>query len=124
VVNWPRHRKWLSRGGNLYSRVALGVGIADITSGFRAYRRHVLAALPLGEVASQGYCFQVDLAWRTVQAGFRVVEVPITFTEREQGSSKMSGWIVREALWQVTRWGVRHRLRQLTGRRDPAHASF
>jgi len=113
VLNWPRHRKWLSRGGNLYSRVALGVEISDVTSGFRAYRRHVLAALPLGEVASQGYCFQVDLAWRTVRAGFRVVEVPITFTEREQGSSKMSGCIVREALWQVTRWGVRHRLGRL-----------
>ncbi len=123
VANWPRHRKWLSRGGNLYSRVALGVGIADITSGFRAYRRHVLAVLPLGEVASQGYCFQVDLAWRAARAGFRVVEVPITFTEREQGSSKMSGRIVREALWQVTRWGVRHRLGQLAGRRHPAHAT-
>jgi apolipoprotein N-acyltransferase len=116
VVNWPRHRKWLSRAGNLYSQIALGVTVADMTSGFRAYRRHVLAVLPLGEVASQGYCFQVDIAWRAVRAGFRVVEVPITFTERERGSSKMSGRIVREALWRVTRWGLRHRLRQLAGR--------
>ncbi|MDQ3886787.1 MAG: polyprenol monophosphomannose synthase [Actinomycetota bacterium] len=120
VVNWPRHRKWLSRGGNLYSRAALGVKIADVTSGFRAYRRHVLTVLPLGEVASQGYCFQVDLAWRTVRAGFRVLEVPITFIEREQGSSKMSSRIVREALWQVTRWGVQYRLGRLAHRRVPA----
>ncbi len=119
VVNWPRHRRWLSRGGNLYSQVALGVAISDMTSGFRAYRRHVLAVLPLGEVASQGYCFQVDIAWRAVRAGFLVVEVPITFTEREQGSSKMSGRIVREALWRVTRWGLRHRLSQLAGRLRP-----
>lgn len=116
VVNWPRHRKWLSRGGNLYSRLALGVDVADITGGFRAYRRHVLEALPLDEVASQGYCFQVDMAWRTISAGFRVVEVPITFTERERGESKMTGGIVREALWQVTRWGLRHHAGRLGGR--------
>lgn len=122
VTNWPRHREWLSRGGNLYSRLVLGVGIQDVTSGFRAYRRHVLAALSLDDVASQGYCFQVDLAWRTVRAGYRVVEVPITFTEREQGSSKMSGDIVREALWLVTRWGIRYRLGQLAGYRDGERA--
>ncbi len=110
VVNWPWHREWLSRGGNLYSRLALGVGIEDVTGGFRAYRRGVLETLPLDEVASQGYCFQVDLAWRTVHAGFRVLEVPITFTEREQGQSKMSGDIVREALWRVTGWGLRQRV--------------
>jgi len=116
VVNWSRHREWLSRGGNLYSRLALGVRINDITGGYRAYRRRVLEKLPLDDVASQGYCFQVDLAWRTAQAGFRVVEVPITFTEREIGQSKMSGSIVREALWRVTRWGLRHRFDQLRGR--------
>ncbi len=114
VVNWPWHREWLSRGGNLYSRLALGVGIEDVTGGFRAYRCRVLETLPLDEVASQGYCFQVDLAWRTVRAGFRVVEVPITFTEREQGSSKMTGEIVREALWRVTGWGLRQRVGQLS----------
>ena len=114
VVNWPRHRTWLSRGGNLYCQLALGVRIADLTSGYRAYRRRVLAELPLADIASQGYCFQVDLAWRVVQAGFRVVEVPITFTERETGRSKMTGGIVREALWEVTRWGVQHRLAALT----------
>ena len=112
VVNWPWHREWLSRGGNLYSKVVLGVRLNDITGGFRAYRRTVLEKLPLTDVASQGYCFQVDLAWRTVQAGFRAVEVPITFTERAFGVSKMSGNIVREALWRVTQWAARHRFDQ------------
>jgi dolichol-phosphate mannosyltransferase len=110
VVNWPRHRQLLSRGGNLYSRLALGVRIKDITAGFRVYRRHVLAELTVGQVSSQGYCFQIDMAWRAVRGGFRVVEVPITFTERERGDSKMSGSIVREALWRVTRWGLSSRL--------------
>ena len=116
VVNWPRRREWLSRGGNLYSRLALGVRLMDITGGYRAYRRRVLEKLALDEVASQGYCFQVDLAWRTAQAGFRIVEVPITFTERAVGQSKMSGSIVREALLRVTQWGVRHRINQLRRR--------
>jgi dolichol-phosphate mannosyltransferase len=106
VVNWPAHRSWLSRGGNLYSRLALGVPIRDITGGYRVFRRQVLEELALADVASQGYCFQVDMAWRAVQAGFRVREVPITFTERERGSSKMSHAIVAEALWRVTRWGA------------------
>lgn len=115
VVNWPWHREWLSRGGNLYCKIALGARINDITGGYRAYRRRVLDKLELGDVASQGYCFQVDLAWRTAQAGFRVVEVPITFTEREIGQSKMSGHIVREALLRITQWGVRHRVNQVRG---------
>jgi dolichol-phosphate mannosyltransferase len=110
VVNWPKHRQLLSRGGNLYSRLALGVQIKDITAGYRVFRRYLLAELALGEVNSQGYCFQIDMAWRAVRAGFRVREVPITFTERERGNSKMSGSIVREALWRVTRWGVTSRL--------------
>ncbi|GAB2923662.1 polyprenol monophosphomannose synthase [Rhodococcus aerolatus] len=117
VVNWPKHREWLSRGGNLYSRVALGVSLHDITGGFRAYRAAVLQALPLDDIASEGYCFQVDLAWRTVQLGYRVDEVPITFTEREIGESKMSGGIVREALLRVTQWGVRDRWQRLRGDR-------
>ncbi|UZJ26336.1 polyprenol monophosphomannose synthase [Rhodococcus antarcticus] len=117
VVNWPKRREVLSRGGNIYSRLALGVKLNDITGGYRAYRREVLEALPLDAVASQGYCFQVDLAWRSVQQGFTVVEVPITFTEREIGESKMSGGIVREALLLVTKWGVRNRVNALRGRR-------
>ena len=110
VVNWPAHREWLSRGGNLYSRLALGVPLRDITGGYRAFRRQVLEELDLGSVASQGYCFQVDMAWRAVQAGFRVREVPITFTERALGASKMNRSIVGEALWLVTRWGIARRL--------------
>ena len=113
VVNWPKRREILSRGGNLYSRIALGVKVNDITAGFRAYRREVLEKLALDEIASHGYCFQIDLTWRTVEAGFEIVEVPITFTEREIGESKMSGSIVREAVLRVGRWGVKRRWQQL-----------
>lgn len=116
VVNWPKRRELLSRGANLYTRIALGAKLNDMTAGFRAYRREVLEKLAGADVVSQGYCFQVDLAWRSTQAGFRVVEVPITFTEREIGQSKMSGSVVREALWRVAQWGVRHRLGQLSRR--------
>ncbi|HWM60424.1 MAG TPA: polyprenol monophosphomannose synthase [Pseudonocardia sp.] len=112
VVNWPAHREWLSKGGNLYSRLALGVPIKDITGGYRVFRRQVLEELSPADVASQGYCFQVDMAWRAVQAGFRVHEVPITFVERERGNSKMSRAIVAEALWRVTRWGAERLLRR------------
>ncbi|MEU3270142.1 polyprenol monophosphomannose synthase [Saccharomonospora sp. NPDC006951] len=118
LVNWPLRREILSRGANLYSRVALGVNISDITAGFRAYRREVLEALSLDEVVSEGYCFQIDLSWRTVEAGFDVVEVPITFTEREIGESKMSGSIVGEAALRVAEWGLRRRLTQLRQLRD------
>ena len=113
VVNWPWHREVLSRGGNIYSRLALGVSIQDITGGYRAYRREVLEKLDLDAIASHGYCFQVDLAWRTLQAGFTVAEVPITFTERQIGESKMNGNIVQEALVRVTVWGLRSRLARL-----------
>ena len=113
VQNWPKSRELLSRGGNLYARVALGIQLRDATGGYRAFRRQVLTGIELGSVASQGYCFQVDLAWRAVQAGYRVTEVPITFAERERGESKMSGNIVREALLRVTEWGAAHRARQL-----------
>ncbi|EID56249.1 polyprenol monophosphomannose synthase [Saccharomonospora xinjiangensis] len=119
LVNWPPHRQLLSRVANLYSRIALGVPVADITAGFRAYRRRVLERLPLGRIASQGYCFQIDLTWRTAQEGFRILEVPITFTEREVGQSKMSGAIIGEAILKVAQWGLRRRadqLRSLYGR--------
>jgi len=115
VVNWPRHREVLSRGGNTYVRVALGLRLGDATGGFRAYRAETLRGLDLGSVASQGYCFQVDMAWRVAQAGGRVVEVPITFVERTAGESKMSRGIVQEALLKVTVWGVAHRAQQLRG---------
>src|SRR5262249_29001373 len=112
VENWPRTRAMLSRGGNTYARLALGIPLHDATGGFRAFRRTALDVIGLDDVASQGYCFQVDLAWRAVRAGLRVVEVPITFVEREYGASKMSNAIVREALWRVTEWGIAHRTRQ------------
>lgn len=119
VRNWPRRRMLLSRGGNLYTRLALGLPVADATGGYRVYRRRVLDALPLGEISSQGYCFQVDLAWRTWRAGFRVVEVPITFVERVAGESKMNRDIVTEALWRVTVWGMTERWRR-PGGAEPA----
>lgn len=106
VINWPWYRQWLSRGGNIYSKLALGVAINDVTGGYRAYRRAVLETVSLHDIASQGYCFQVDLARRSVEAGFGVAEVPITFVEREIGESKMNGVIVREALLRVTKWGL------------------
>jgi dolichol-phosphate mannosyltransferase len=113
VENWPKHRALLSKGGNTYARLALGIPIRDATGGFRAFRASTLKGLDLDEVASQGYCFQVDLAWRAVQCGFNVVEVPITFVERELGASKMNRAIVGEALWRVTVWGARRRARQV-----------
>ncbi|MGH8969632.1 MAG: polyprenol monophosphomannose synthase [Actinomycetes bacterium] len=115
VENWPAARRLLSWGGNTYVRVALGLGLRDATGGFRAFRRATLEAMDLSGVSSQGYCFQVDLAWRVLRSGRAVVEVPITFVEREAGSSKMSRAIVGEALWRVTGWAVRHRAAQLRG---------
>jgi dolichol-phosphate mannosyltransferase len=112
VRNWPKSREILSRGGNTYTRLALGVPLQDATGGYRAFRRSALVTLDLSAVESQGYCFQVDLAWRAVQSGLRVVEVPITFVEREIGDSKMSQAIVLEALWRVTVWGAKHRAAQ------------
>lgn len=109
VENWPKHRKWLSRGGNLYARTALKVDLNDATGGFRAFRAATLRDLDLEAVQSQGYCFQVDLAYRTAQQGKQVAEVPITFVEREHGTSKMSNKIVAEALYLVTLWGIRDR---------------
>lgn len=122
--NWSKGREVLSRGGNLYARTMLGVPLYDATGGYRAFRADTLRGIDLHTVASQGYCFQVDLAWRAVQRGFTVTEVPITFVERKVGSSKMSRAIVAEALWRVTQWGVAERAGQvksaLTGRRRPS----
>jgi len=116
VVNWPLHRMVLSKAANLYARLALGVGLHDITAGYRAYKAEVVRTLPLDSVESQGYCFQVDLAWRTVQEGFIVIEVPITFTERSIGASKMSSSIIKEALIKITGWGLKHRMNQVRKR--------
>jgi dolichol-phosphate mannosyltransferase len=113
VRNWPAHRLLLSRGGNLYTRLALGMPVRDATGGYRAYRMPALEKMEIGSVASQGYCFQVDLAWRAHRLGLRVAEVPITFAERERGASKMSSAIVGEAMWRVAVWGVRQRRHEL-----------
>lgn len=113
VVNWPIQREILSRGGNIYTRLMLGIALRDATGGFRAYRMSALNKIDLRAVQSQGYCFQVDMAWRAVKAGLKVIEVPITFIEREIGESKMSGAIVKEALLKVTVWGIQRRLPRL-----------
>jgi dolichol-phosphate mannosyltransferase len=111
VENWPARRLLLSRGGNWYTRLALGIDIRDATGGFRAFRSEALRRIHLDDVASHGYCFQVDLVWRALQAGLTVIEVPIVFTERVHGVSKMDGHIVAESLRLVAWWGLRRRLR-------------
>jgi glycosyltransferase involved in cell wall biosynthesis len=113
VSNWPRSREILSRGGNAYARIALGIPLRDATGGYRAYRAKVLRSFDLTTVRSQGYCFQVDLALRSWERGYRIVEVPITFVERELGASKMNRGIVIEAFARVAVWGVKRRLGQV-----------
>jgi dolichol-phosphate mannosyltransferase len=115
VVNWPKSREVLSRGANVYVRLMLGIAVHDATGGYRAYRAQTLRDINLDEVDSQGYCFQIDLTLRVISQGGTVAEVPITFTERTRGASKMSQAIIVEALWRVARWGVAARL----GRRKP-----
>jgi len=101
ITEWGRARRLLSRGGSVYARRALGIGVSDLTGGFKCFRREVLEQLDLGAVAASGYSFQVEMTWRTIQAGFSVMEVPITFRERDVGESKMSVAIVAEAAWRV-----------------------
>ncbi|GAA4285555.1 polyprenol monophosphomannose synthase [Brevibacterium daeguense] len=113
VVNWPRNRHLLSRGANVYVSAALGLGVKDATAGFRAYRREALAAIDLDDIESLGYCFQIDMTKRILDAGFSIAEVPITFVERELGESKMSGRIIKEAMMRVTSWGLEHRAQQV-----------
>lgn len=110
VVNWPKSREVLSRGANIYVRIMLGISVHDATGGYRAYRAQTLRGIGLDDVDSQGYCFQIDLTLRTVNSGGKVSEVPITFTERAKGASKMSRAIIAEALWRVAQWGVAARL--------------
>ncbi|WP_443680816.1 polyprenol monophosphomannose synthase [Nocardioides nematodiphilus] len=113
VVNWPLSRQALSRGGNLYVRMLLGLSIRDATAGFRVFRRETLEKIELASVESAGYVFQTDLATRTVRAGLVVKEVPIEFVERVRGASKMSGAVASESLKLVTRWGLQERRAQL-----------
>jgi len=116
VVNWPTHRKVLSVGGNIYTRLLLGMSVHDATAGYRVYRAEALRRLDLASVESAGYCFQVDLTRRAVLEGLVVVEVPITFVERELGESKMDQSIVRESLGRITVWGVQRRADQVRER--------
>ena len=111
VENWAWHRVALSRFGNLYARAMLGAKIRDMTAGFRVFRADLVAKLIETEVASAGYSFQIEMAWRASKLGAEITEVPITFVEREFGSSKMSSAIVREALWLITRWGLKRLFR-------------
>lgn len=111
VVNWPLSRRLLSRLGNRYARLLLGVRLRDVTSGYRLFRRSTLEMIDLRTVESVGYCFQIDLAWRTLNAGLSVTEVPIEFVERERGQSKMTARVAFESLRRVTAWGTRARLR-------------
>jgi dolichol-phosphate mannosyltransferase len=110
--NWGLVRRFISRGGSLYAQVLLQLGIRDLTGGFKCYRRAVLEAIELDAITSRGYAFQIETTYRTLRAGFRVVEVPIVFADREVGGSKMSKAIVLEAIWKVPLL----RLRALAGR--------
>jgi dolichol-phosphate mannosyltransferase len=103
VVNWPISRLLLSYFANVYARIITGLPIADATGGFKAFRREVLAAIDLDRVESNGYAFQIEMSFRAWKKGFRIGEIPITFVDRDVGESKMSGHIVREAVWRVWR---------------------
>ncbi|WP_025274596.1 polyprenol monophosphomannose synthase [Haloglycomyces albus] len=120
VLHWPWHRRGLSRAASVYTRGMLGISTKDVTAGFRAWRTDSLYALNLDTVESVGYCFQIDLTRRAVQAGQRIVEIPIVFTERRRGTSKMTPRIAWEAVRNVSRWGWSHRTQQLRpqGRRS------
>lgn len=118
VEGWSRRRHVLSRAGNLYVRTLLGLPVRDSTSGFRCFRREVLEAIDLDKVRSEGYAFQVEMAYRAWRLGFRIREVPIVFTERNEGASKMSGRIVAEALASVAQWGLRDLVRGLRFKRQ------
>lgn len=124
VLNWPRSRRLLSRGGNMYARLLLGIEQCDATGGYRVYRVATLRMIRLDEVESEGYCFQVDLTLKALKCGLRVVEVPITFVERVRGTSKMSSAIVLEAFWRITRWGIAARWDTVRGSRPGRSVSY
>ena len=113
VVNWPKTRELLSRGGSWWTRLMIGIPVRDVTGGFNAFRAETLRTI-IDDISSVGYNFQVDLTWQVISHGLKVAEVPITFIERERGESKMSSGIVVEALVKTTVWGVRYRLGQLS----------
>lgn len=105
VINWPMSRLILSSGANIYARLVTGLPLTDSTGGFKAFRRKVLEAIPFDRVRSNGYSFQIEMSYRAWKKGFRLVEVPIIFTDRVEGQSKMNKRIVREAIWMV--WWLR-----------------
>jgi len=113
VVNWPMSRLFLSYSANIYARRVTGLQVFDATGGFKCFRRRVLEAIDLDDVRSNGYAFQIEMTFRAWKKGFRIVEIPIVFVDRTEGTSKMSKKIVREAVWMVWRlrwWGVRGRV--------------
>ena len=109
VVDWPHSRRLLSRAGSFYARRMLRLDQHDITGGYRAFRASALRSMGLGSIVSQGYCFQIEMLWRAHLAGLRIAEVPITFVDRQLGTSKMRWTITLEALARVTRWGLQLR---------------
>ncbi len=113
IVNWPLRRQILSRGGNIYVRLLIGLKVKDATAGFRLFRRGTLEAIDVESVTSTGYVFQTDMAYRTVAQGLKITEVPIEFIERERGDSKMSKDVASESLKLITKWGIAERRRQI-----------
>ncbi|MGZ5331771.1 MAG: polyprenol monophosphomannose synthase [Solirubrobacterales bacterium] len=107
VTEWGKVRRFISRGGSSYARAMLGLEVRDLTGGFKCFRREVLEAIDLDAVTAKGYAFQVEMTYRAIQAGFRVVEVPIVFRDRTEGNSKMSRAIFAEAIWRVPAMRVR-----------------
>jgi dolichol-phosphate mannosyltransferase len=110
IPNWPSHRLMLSRWGNRYASTLLGLDVKDTTAGFRAYRATMLEKIALDQIQADGYAFQIEMTYEVTRAGGRIVEVPIAFTDRVRGTSKMSGRIVVEAMLLVTWWAVRDRI--------------
>lgn len=123
VVDWPKRREALSRSANAYAGFMLGIGVKDSTGGYRVYRASLIDSLDLSEVNSKGYCFQIDMTLRTLDAGAQVVEVPITFKDREFGESKMSGSIIVEAMRNVTVWGIQRHAPGAKAKREAAAAA-
>jgi dolichol-phosphate mannosyltransferase len=109
VTEWGQMRRFISRGGSAYARMALGLPIRDLTGGFKCFRREVLEAINLDTIEARGYAFQVETTYRAIKAGFRVVEIPIVFRDRRDGTSKMRGAIVAEAIWRVPAMRFRRR---------------
>jgi glycosyltransferase involved in cell wall biosynthesis len=120
IPAWPKHREWLSRGGNRYAALLLGLQVRDATAGFRCYAASMLSRIDLEDVAADGYGFQIEMAYAVAGRGGRIVEVPITFTDRVRGTSKMSGRIVVEALVLVTWWAIRDRVLRRKRRSEDA----